>query len=179
MSLFLLFAQGGPDVSQGGMPTGLVVVLVTAAVMAVPIVAIITGVKHATKERELQHAERLKAIEHGVPLEDIENERRLIDDERRFRKGIMRLAAAIGVGVPVCAVGAATGAVTGMGTAATSMIVFLVWTGAAAVGVAGVAAGAWLANSAIMRLKPSSGAVGRVTTPHSPAYKTAQPMPSH
>jgi hypothetical protein len=150
MSAFFLIAQAaGPSIGNSDMPLGLMVVLIVAAVMAVPITAIIVGVKYATKERELQHAERMKAIEHGVPLDEIE-------EERRFRKGIMRLAAGIGVAVPICAVGAATGAVLGMGNGAPTMVVFLIWTGAASIGVAGAASGAWLAQGAIARLNPGA-----------------------
>jgi hypothetical protein len=167
MWALLLFAQaGGPDVAAGEMPIGVMVVLIVAAVMAVPITAIVTGVKYATKERELQHTERLKALEHGVPLDDIE-------EERRFRKGIMRLAAGIGIAVPICAVGSATGAVIGLG-ATSSLVVFLIWTAAGSVGVAGVASGAWLAQGAINRLGPQSRRAGTATSPYPRAYESPQ-----
>jgi uncharacterized membrane protein YbhN (UPF0104 family) len=150
MSALLILAQAsGPGTFSNDMPTGLMVVLIVAAVMAVPITAIINGIKYATRERELAHAERMKALEHGVPLDEIE-------EERRFRKGIMRLAAGIGVAVPICAVGAATGAVLGLGNNAPTMFVFLIWTGASTVGVAGAASGAWLAQGAMARLNPGA-----------------------
>jgi hypothetical protein len=150
MSTLVLLAQAAEAVPPGGMSTGVMVVLIVAAVMAVPITAIVVGVKHATKERELAHAERLKALEKGINLDEIE-------EERRFRRGMMRLAAGIGVVVPICAVGAATGAVTGMGSGATTVMVFLIWTCAASIGVAGVASGAWLAQAAATRFKGASG----------------------
>ena len=150
MSTFVLLAQAAEAVPPGGMSTGVMVVLIVAAVMAVPITAIVVGVKHATKERELAHAERLKALEKGINLDEIE-------EERRFRRGMMRLAAGIGVVVPICAVGAATGAVTGMGSGATTVMVFLIWTCAASIGVAGVASGAWLAQAAATRFKGARG----------------------
>lgn len=150
MPTFALLAQAAEAVQSNGMPTGLMVVLIVACVMAVPITAIIVGVKHATKERELAHAERLKALEKGINLDEIE-------EERRFRRGMMRLAAGIGIVVPICAVGAATGAVTGMGSAASGVMVFLIWTCAASIGVAGVASGAWLAQAAATRFKGARG----------------------
>jgi hypothetical protein len=150
MSTLVLLAQAAEAAPPGGMSTSVMVVLIVAAVMAVPITAIIVGVKHATKERELAHAERLKALEKGINLDEIE-------EERRFRRGMMRLAAGIGVVVPICAVGAATGAVTGMGATASSAIVFLIWTSAASIGVAGVASGAWLAQAAATRFKGARG----------------------
>jgi hypothetical protein len=168
MWAMLIFAQAAEaNPISGEMPTGIMVVLIVAAVMAVPITAIVTGVKYATKERELQHAERIKALEHGVPLDDIE-------EERRFRKGIMRLAGGIGVAVPICAVGAATGAVIGMGGDATSMVVFLIWTAAGSVGVAGVASGAWLAQGAIHRLGPQTRRAGTATSPYPRPYESPQ-----
>jgi hypothetical protein len=143
------------------------IVLIVAAVMAVPITAIVTGIKYATKERELAHAERMKALEHGVPLDDIE-------EERRFRKGIMRLAAAIGVAVPICVVGAATGAVLGLGNSVATITVFLIWTGAASVGVAGVASGAWLAQGAMMRLGPGSRRSSQASAAYRATYETPE-----
>jgi hypothetical protein len=161
MSALLLIAQAGaPGITPDDMPTGVMVVLIVAAVMAVPITAIVTGIKYATRERELAHAERMKALEHGVPLDEIE-------EERRFRKGVMRLAAGIGVAVPICAVGVATGAVLGLGNTVATITVFLIWTGAASVGVAGAASGAWLAQGAIARLKPGD----RRSLPPKAAYR--------
>jgi hypothetical protein len=167
MSALMLLAQAsGPGVSPNDMPLGLMIVLIVAAVMAVPITGIIVGVKYATKERELQHVERLKALEKGFLLDDVE-------EERRFRKGIMRLAAAIGVAVPICVVGAATGAVTGM-ERAESITVFLIWTGAAAVGVAGVASGAWLAQVAVARLSPGARRSSQATAPIIRPYESPE-----
>jgi hypothetical protein len=163
MSTFALLAQAAEAAPSNDMPTGIMVVLIVAAVMAVPITAIIVGVKHATKERELAHAERMKALEKGINLDEIE-------EERRFRRGMMRLAFGIGVVVPICAVGAATGAVTGMGSAATSMIVFLTWTCAAAIGVAGVASGAWLAQAAATRFRGARGE-NRSAAPYPRSYE--------
>jgi hypothetical protein len=150
MSTFALLAQVAEAVPSNDMPTGIMVVLIVVAVMAVPITAIIVGVKHATRERELAHAERLKALEKGINLDEVE-------EERRFRRGMMRLAAGIGIVVPICAVGAATGAVTGMGATASGVMVFLIWTCAASIGVAGVASGAWLAQAAATRFKGARG----------------------
>ena len=151
MSLLVLLAQAGDAPHSNDVPPGVFIFIAIIAGGAVAITAIITGINFATKERQLQHAERMKALEQGVPLDDIE-------EERRFRKGIMRLAAAIGVAVPICAVGSATGAVIAMGSDATTMVVFLIWTGAASVGVAGVASAAWLAQGAINRLSPRGAA---------------------
>jgi hypothetical protein len=173
MSALLLFAQAGaPGVIPDDMPTGVMVVLIVAAVMAVPITAIIVGVKYATKERELQHAERMKALEHGVPLDEIE-------EERRFRKGVMRLAAGIGVAVPICAVGVATGAVLGLGNSVPTIVVFLIWTGAASVGVAAVASGAWLAQGAMARLKPGTRPNSQGTAVYRGSYETGEATLAH
>jgi hypothetical protein len=162
MSTFALLAQVAEVVRPDGMSTGVMVVLIVAAVMAVPITAIIVGVKHATKERELAHAERLKALEKGINLDEIE-------EERRFRRGMMRLAAGIGIVVPICAVGAATGAVTGMGATASGVMVFLIWTCAASIGVAGVASGAWLAQAAATRFRSDRGE-NRSAAPYPRSY---------
>jgi hypothetical protein len=166
MSTLLLLAQTTEAAPPGTLADSMIFLIIVAimAGASIAIMAIATGVKHATKERELQHAERMKALEHGVPLDDIE-------EERRF-KGIMRLAAAIGVAVPICAVGAATGAVTGMGSNVTTMVVFLIWTGAASVGVAGVASGAWLAQGAISRLSPRGARA--MTTPYPRPYEAPE-----
>jgi hypothetical protein len=173
MSALLILAQAsGPGVSANDMPLGIMIVLIVAAVMAVPITAIITGIKYATRERELSHAERMKAIEHGVPLDDIE-------EERRFRKGIMRLAAGIGVAVPICAVGAATGSVLGLGNNAATITVFLIWTGAASIGVAGAASGAWLAQGAIARLNPANRRDAQATTTYRGRYETPEATLAH
>jgi len=180
MSAFLLFAQaGGSSVPALDAPQGVFIFLIVAAVMAVPIAGIITGVRYATKEREFQHAERMKALEHGVLLDDIE-------EERRFRKGVLRLAFALGIVVPVFAVIGATSAVINMEKAApnmsNNMVVFLVWTGAASVGVAGVASGAWLAQVAIARLSPGARrnptpASSTTTSPYPRAYETSEAAP--
>jgi hypothetical protein len=168
MFLFTLLAQAGAAPSSNDVPTGVYVFIAIAGGCAITITAIISGINFATKGRQLQHAERMKALEQGVPLDDIE-------EERRFRKGIMRLAGGIGVAVPICAVGAATGAVTGMGSSATTMVVFLVWTAAASVGVAGVASGAWLAQGAMNRLSPR-GARGapNMTSPYPRPYEAPE-----
>jgi hypothetical protein len=172
MSALLLFAQVvGPGVAPNDMPLGLMIVLIVAAVMAVPVTAIVVGVKYATKERELTHAERMKALEHGVPLDDIE-------EERRFRKGILRLAAGIGMVVPICSVGGATGAVLGLGNGVPTMVVFLIWTGASSVGVAGAASGAWLAQGAINRLNPRSRRVDSTTSPYPKPYDAPLAAPA-
>lgn len=172
MSTLILMAQASaPGVSPDDMPVGVMVVMIVTAVMAVPVTAIIVGVKYATKERELQHIERMKALEKGIVLEDV-------DEERRFRKGIMRLATAIGVVVPICAVGAATGAVTAMMPVA-SLTVFLIWTGAAAVGVAGVSGGAWLAQGAIARLRPGDRRDRPATSPYARTYDAPEATLAH
>ncbi len=145
MSAFMLFAQAGEALrGAGDIPNGVFGFLGIAAGVAISITVIVMGIKHATKERELYHAERMKALEQGVPLDEME-------EDRRLRKGLMRLAFAIGVVVPICAVGSATGAVTGVGSGISSTAVFLIWTAAAAVGVAGVASGAWLAQAILAR----------------------------
>ena len=152
MSPYLLIAQVG-DFSQTNddIPFGVFVILILAAICAVVIIGTITGIKHATRERELLHTERLKAIEKGFLLDEA-------DEERRIRKGMFRLAYAIGVAVPIFAIIGATSAVINMelpaGGAAHIMPVFLIWTGAAAIGVAGVASGAWLAQAAVARFSP-------------------------
>ena len=164
---FILLAQAAPPLSDD-VPQGIVVLLIVLAVMAVPITGIIAGVKHAIREREMQHAERLKAIEKGIPLDDVE-------EERRFRKGIMWLALVIGGLVPTAAVTAAALAVANMSTSAvTNMTVFLIWTGAAAVGVAGVASGAWLAQAAIARLNPASRRSLHTTDAHPRSYEAQE-----
>jgi hypothetical protein len=166
MSTFVLLAQVAEAARSNEMPIGVMVVLIVAAVMAVPITAIIVGVKYATKERELAHAERLKALEKGINLDEIE-------EERRFRRGMMRLAFGIGVVVPICAVGAATGAVTGMGSGIPTIMVFLIWTCAASIGVAGVASGAWLAQAAISRFGRRQESRSAAPYPRSYAADTA------
>jgi uncharacterized membrane protein YbhN (UPF0104 family) len=167
MSALALFAQAAEATNPNDIPTGVFVFFGIIAVAAVTITAIVTGISHANKIRELQHAERMKALERGIPLDELE-------EERRFRKGILLLAFGIGVVVPVCAAGAATGAVTGMGSHATSMIVFLICTGASAVGVTAVASGAWLAQGAITRLSPGSR---RSTAPATSPYPRAYDAP--
>jgi hypothetical protein len=104
----------------------------------------------------------MKALEKGINLDEIE-------EERRFRRGMMRLAAGIGIVVPICAVGAATGAVTGMGSGATSIMVFLIWTCAASIGVAGVASAAWLAQAAATRFK-TNRSENRSAAPYPRSY---------
>lgn len=167
MSAFVLLAQRGGPLS-GDVSEGVLVLLIVAAVMAVPITGIIMGVKYATKERELQHAERLKAIEKGFHLDEF-------DEDRRFRKGILWLALVIGGLVPTAAVTAAALAVSDMSTSVvTNMTVFLIWTGAAAVGVAGVASGAWLAQVAIARLSPGSRRSTQTTGPYPRNYEAQE-----
>ncbi|MEX2138119.1 MAG: hypothetical protein WD894_02575 [Pirellulales bacterium] len=181
MSALLLLAQAvGPGVSPNDMPLGIMIVLIVAAVMAVPITGIIVGVRYATKERELQHAERLKAIEKGIDLDGVESER---EEERRFRKGILRLAFAIGVVVPMFAVIGATSAVINMEPPApnmsNNMVVFLVWTGAASIGVAAVGSGAWLAQGAIARLSPDARRGSQATSTYRGPYETPEATLAH
>ena len=175
-ALFVLAQAGAPGVSSDDMPVGIMVVLIVAAVMAVPITAIILGVKQSSRERELQHAERLKALEKGILLEDV-------DEERRFRTGIMRLAFGIGIVVPAIAIIGATSAVINMRTfdapATNTMVVFLIWTGAAAVGVAGVASGAWLAHAAMARLSPGARRDKQATALYSQSYETSEAASAH
>jgi hypothetical protein len=157
---------------SGDIPNGIFIILAIAAGVAIALTAIVTGIKHATKERELEHVERMKALEQGVPLEQME-------EERRFRKGLLRLAFAIGAVVPICAVGSATGAVAGLGSGVSSTAVFLIWTGAAAVGVAGVASGAWLAQAILGRLaapsrRTSSAAAAGNSAPYPHRFENAE-----
>jgi hypothetical protein len=105
------------------------------------------GMKHAARDREMRHTERLKAIERGFILEDG-------DEERQFRKGLLKLAAGLGIAVPMFAVLCAAVAVINTppsGISATA--VFLIWTTAASIGVFGLGSGAWLASATLMRFR--------------------------
>jgi hypothetical protein len=166
MSAFALLGQA-EAVTPNDIPTGVFIFIGIIATAAVAITAIVTGIAHANKIRELEHAERMKALESGIPLDELE-------EERRFRKGILRLAFAIGVAVPIVAVIGATSAVINVRPSPTpTMFVFLIWTGAAAIGVAGAASGAWLAQGAIARLSPGSRrgvSASTGTSPYPRAY---------
>ncbi len=109
----------------------------------------IVAMKNAAREREMRHTERLKAIENGLLLDDV-------DEERRIRRGMLKLAGGLGIGVPAIAVASAAAALINVPAFAMSpLTVFLIWTGAAAVGLAAVVSGAWLANATLTRLRPA------------------------
>lgn len=134
---------------------------------------IILAMKSAAREREMRHAERLKAIENGIVLDDL-------DEERRLRKGILKLASGLGIGVPMFAAFCAAGAVINMPASALSnTAIFLIWTGAAAVGIAGVASGAWLAQVAIARLSPARRHSPQAISPYPRTYETQQAAAGH
>jgi hypothetical protein len=158
ISTLALLAQAGPP--SDGIPPTVLMFLGTICVVGFLITITVIGIKYATHERDLLHAERLKAIEKGILLDDVE-------DERRFRKGLLRLAFSIGVVVPICAAGAATGALSAMGSGVAGISVFLICSAAAAVGVAGVASGAWLALAIMTRFNSTARRTSQ--TPSSPA----------
>jgi hypothetical protein len=173
MSHLTLLAQAANAADPTGLSMWIFVIIIgIMAVAAVLICAISTGIKYAAKERELQHAERMKALENGLALDEV-------DDERRLRTGLLRLAFSIGVVVPICAAGSATGALSAMGSSASGITVFLICSAAAAVGVAGVASGAWLAmaimtrfNSTARRTSPTQNSAA--TSPYR-TYEAPEP----
>ena len=167
MSFLPLLAQAASPATPD-MPQNAFILAIVALGVCIPITAIVMGIRYAMRDREMQHTERLKAIERGFLLDEVE-------EEQRFRQGIMRLAFGIGIALPAGVVlAAAIGAANMPGNS--SMNVFLIWTGAASVGIAGVASGAWLANAAITRLRPSSRTSAHETTTYPRGYEAAQPM---
>jgi hypothetical protein len=125
----------------------------------------IASLRSAARDRQMRHAERLKAIENGLILDDL-------DEERRIRSGMLKLAAGLGILVPLVAVVCAAAAVINMPTQVTSTAaVFLIWTGAASICVAGIVSGAWLANATMTRLRPGGQSSVRSTPPLAWAYE--------
>ena len=119
----------------------------------------IVAMKNAAREREMRHTERLKAIENGLLLDDV-------DEERRIRRGMLKLAGGLGIGVPAIALASAAAALINVPAFSMSTLtVFLIWTGAVSVGLAAVVSGAWLANATLTRLRPTGrqnvGATGQ------------------
>lgn len=65
----LLFAQQATaDAAFYGGPPVAAMVFLATLVLAIPLAAIILGVRQAQRERELEHAERMKALEMGRTL---------------------------------------------------------------------------------------------------------------
>ena len=132
------------------MSDGEVLVAFGVPTAAAALTLTIVAMKNAAREREMRHTERLKAIENGLLLDDV-------DEERRVRRGMLRLAAGLGIGVPAIAVVSAAAALINVPAFAMSTLsVFLIWTGAASVGLAAVVSGAWLANATLTRLRPAA-----------------------
>jgi hypothetical protein len=121
---------------NGGMH-GVDPLLIPLAGLLVPIILVptILGLKHARIDRELEHAERMKALELG---------RTLPRDEPWWSP--VRLAAAIGVGVPV-----AVFLLAWLATAGETHREEGPWIAAMSIGLAGVICGALLANRHFVR----------------------------
>ena len=125
-------------------------VAVCVGVGLVVLTSAFVSLRRSAREREMRHAERLRALEHGLVLDEL-------DEERQIRRGMLKLATGLGIVVPIAAIACAAAAVVNMPTQAISTLtVFLIWTGAAAVGLAAVVSGAWLANATLTRLRPEN-----------------------
>ncbi len=168
-SALVLLGQAATGINHDDIPNGVLVIVAVALTAGVFLTAIVTGIKYASKERELLHIERLKAIDHGILLD-------AADELRRIRRTTLRLAAAIGVVVPTGAVVGATVAVINMEPAnAAGVTVFLIWSAVAVIGLAAVTSGAWLAQSVVSRLG-SASSNDRGTTSY-PAYAQTLDIP--
>ncbi len=134
----LLFAQAGSPDLIGSSPHATIMVL---GILALAGAIVWWGIRHAAQMRQFEHAERMQALEAGrqLPEEITDN------PDERFRRGAFWIAVLIGGLVPLAAVIAAGMCMIEVRAAIeNSWFVFVIWSGAAAIAVAGVVSAAWL-----------------------------------